>query len=74
MNTPIERRIRIAAVLVILGMIVELVSFRWRSPLAFFLFLFGACAITFVGIVIFLVSLITVGDGPSASPPAGHTR
>ena len=73
MTTLIERRIRIASVLVILGMIVELVSFRWRSPLAFFLFLFGACAITFVGIVIFLVSLITV-PGNGSTPPADRTR
>ena len=73
MNTPIERRIRIASVLVILGMIVELVSFRWRSPLAFFLFLFGACAITFVGIVIFLVSLITV-PGNGSTPPVDRTH
>jgi len=74
MTTPIEKRIRIASLLVILGMLVELVSFHWRRPLAFFLFLFGACAITFVGIVIFLISLITVGDGPSGSPPAGPAR
>jgi len=62
MITLIEKRIRIASFLVILGMFVELLSFGWRSPLAFFLFMFGACGITLVGIVIFLVSLITVED------------
>jgi hypothetical protein len=66
--TPIERRIRIASILVIAGLLVEAVSFFWRSPLSFFLFLFGACGLAAAGIVFFLISLITVG-GTSSEPP-----
>jgi len=62
--TSIEGRIRVASILVIAGMLVELLSFHWRSPLAFFLFLIGACGITLLGIVLFLISLITVADSP----------
>ena len=62
--TTIERRIRLASVLVILGLVVEIVSFAWKSPLAFFLFLVGACGIAAAGILLFLVSLVTVDREP----------
>jgi hypothetical protein len=61
--TVIERRIRIASVLVIVGLLVELVSFLWKSPLSFFLFLIGACGIAAAGILLFLVSLVTADRG-----------
>jgi hypothetical protein len=62
--TTIERRIRLASVLVILGLVLEVVSFVWKSPLAFFLFLVGACGIAAAGILLFLISLVTVDRGP----------
>jgi len=58
---PIERRIRLAAILAIAGLLVEAASFFWKSPLSFFLFLFVACGLVAAGIVLFLISLITVG-------------
>lgn len=58
--TTIERRIRLASLLVVLGLLVEIASFIWKSPLAFFLFLVGACGIAAAGIVLFLISLVTV--------------
>ena len=68
MITPIERRIRIASILVIAGLLVEAVSFFWKSPLSFFLFLFGACGLGAAGIVLFLISLVTVGGGHAGEP------
>jgi CHASE2 domain-containing sensor protein len=56
----IERRIRFASILVITGLLLELLSFRWKSPLSFFLFLVVACGIALIGIVIFFISLITL--------------
>jgi hypothetical protein len=47
--TPIERRIRIASILVIAGLLVEAASFFWKSPLSFFLFLFVACGLAAAG-------------------------
>jgi hypothetical protein len=61
--TPIERRIRAASTLVLIGLLVECGTFFWKSPLAFFLFLFVGCGIAGSGIVLFLVSLITEGRG-----------
>jgi hypothetical protein len=61
--TPIERRIRIASMLVLLGLLVECATFVWKSPYAFFLFLIVGCGIAAAGILLFLVSLITVDRG-----------
>ena len=61
--TLLERRIRIASMLVLLGLVVECLTFVWRSPLAFFLFLIVGCGIAGAGILIFLVSLVTVDRG-----------
>ena len=68
MITPIERRIRIAAILVIAGLLVEAVSCFWRSPLSFFLFIFAACGLAAAGIVLFLISLITVRGAVPEEP------
>lgn len=57
--TNVERRIRIASILVLLGLLVECVTFAWRSPLAFFLFMIVGCGVAMVGIALFLVSLIS---------------
>ena len=61
--TPLERRIRITSMLVLLGLLVECLTFVGKSPLAFFLFLIVGCGIAGVGILVFLVSLITVNRG-----------
>jgi hypothetical protein len=61
--TVMERRIRIASTLVVLGLLVECATFVWKSPLAFFLFLIAGCGIAAAGILLFLVSLITVDRG-----------
>jgi hypothetical protein len=59
----LERRIRLASMLVLLGLLVECATLAWKSPLAFFLFLIVGCGIAGAGILIFLVSLITVDRG-----------
>jgi len=61
--THMERRIRTASVLVLAGLVVECVTFAWKSPLAFFLFLILGCGVAAVGVLLFLVSLITVDQG-----------
>ena len=64
--TLIERRIRIASILVLIGLLIECVTFAWRSPLAFFLFLIVGCGVAGVGIALFLLSLIS----PDQSTPS----
>jgi uncharacterized membrane protein len=62
---PIEKRLQIAATLVILGMLVEAVCVLWARPLAFLIFVGIGMLLMFAGIVFYLISLVTVGAGRS---------
>ncbi len=57
--TKIERRIRIAGVLLIGGLLVELVTLRWSHPTAFLFFLLLGSALMALGIAIYLFSLVS---------------
>ena len=55
-----ERRLRIAGVFVLLGVLVELVALRWVHPAAFLVFAFIGIPIASVGIAIYLYSLVSL--------------
>ncbi len=69
-NTPaprnhlIERRIRLAGILVAAGLVVQLVSFLWIHPLAFLAFLLIGLPLVALGILVYLLTIL------KASPPA----
>ena len=68
---PIERRIRLAAALVLVGIAIEAVSLRILHPLSFVAFAaFGALAIG-AGVVVYLLALLR-GVEPGAAE-AGRT-
>jgi hypothetical protein len=57
---PVERRLQISGVLIILGLLVETLCLAWRGPLAFMVFLCVGGLLLFVGIAFYLISLISV--------------
>jgi hypothetical protein len=59
-KNPMELRLRIAGIFVLLGVLVELVALRWVHPAAFLVFAFIGIPIASVGIVIYLYSLVTL--------------
>jgi hypothetical protein len=62
----IERALRISGVLLILGIVVEIISLLWEKPLAFLLFVGVGGALTFLGIVLYLYSLLpSTPEAPS---------
>jgi len=63
--TRIERRIRIAGVLIIGGLLVELITLHWSSPTAFLFFLLLGGALMALGIVIYLFSLVSTENKPA---------
>jgi hypothetical protein len=63
--TRIERRIRLAGILLIAGLLVELVTLRWSHPTAFLFFLLLGGVFMALGIVIYLLSLISAENKPS---------
>jgi hypothetical protein len=57
---PVERRLQISGVLIILGLLVEALCLAWRGPLAFMLFLCVGGLLLFAGITVYLISLVSV--------------
>lgn len=62
MSAALERRLRVAAVLVLLGLLVELVSLTWRHPTAFLLFALVGGALLAAGMVWFLYGVVLRGS------------
>lgn len=64
--TRIEKRIRLAGVLVIAGLLVELVTLHWSHPTAFLFFLLLGGSLMALGIVVYLLTLISAESKSSA--------
>jgi hypothetical protein len=62
-TTESQRRVRTAAILIVVGLVIELVSLRWAHPTAFIVFAAGTGACVGAGILLVLVMLL--GSGPS---------
>jgi hypothetical protein len=62
----IERRIRLAGILLIAGLLVEFVTLRWSHPTAFLFFLLLGGALMALGITIYLFSLVSAENKPPA--------
>jgi hypothetical protein len=61
-TSVIERRVRIAAVLVASGLLVELLVLRGSHPGAFLAFVLAGLPLVAAGILVFLYSLVSVRD------------
>ncbi|MGH9855094.1 MAG: hypothetical protein ACREBD_35125 [Blastocatellia bacterium] len=63
--TKIEKRIRLAGILLIAGLLVELVTLRWSHPTAFLFFLLLGGTLMALGIIVYLFSLVSAESKPS---------
>ncbi len=59
-SNALERRLQVAGVFLILGLLVEALCLFWKGPLAFLLFLGLGGVLLFAGIVVYLFSLVSV--------------
>jgi len=55
----ISKRLRIAGVLIVLGLVVEGLSLIWNHPLSFVAFLGVGGLLLLLGIVVYLTALVT---------------
>ena len=55
----ISRRLRIAGVLVVMGLVVEGLSLLWNHPLSFVMFIAIGGLLLFLGIVVYLAALVS---------------
>jgi hypothetical protein len=56
--SKIERRLRMASLLVGAGLLVALVSMLWNHPLSFMLFLFGGMPLCAGGAILYLLAIV----------------
>jgi len=59
-QNSMERWLRIAGVVVLLGLLVEVLALRWVHPAAFLVFAFIGIPIAALGIAIYLYSLLSL--------------
>ena len=52
-----NRRLRIAAILILTGLVIELISLTWNHPLSFLVFMFAGGLLLGAGILFYLWSL-----------------
>jgi hypothetical protein len=57
----LEKRLRLAGILLIFGLLVEGTCLLWARPLAFILLVCGGGLLCATGIVVFLYSLVSAG-------------
>lgn len=58
-TTKIEKQIRLAGVLLVIGLAVELVTLHWSHPTAFLFFLLLGGTLMGLGIIVYLFSLVS---------------
>jgi hypothetical protein len=61
----IEKRLRLAGLLLIVGLLVEAVCLQWARPLAFILLVVVGGLLCCCGIVVYLYSLVAAGEASS---------
>lgn len=63
----LARRLRLAGLLVALGLLIEAATLFWRHPTAFLAFVFLGGLLVAVGAVIYLLSIVTFSSAPEGS-------
>jgi hypothetical protein len=67
-----DRRIRVASLIVSTGLIIALVSLLIHHPLAFVLFLVLGATLILIGTILYLIALVRDGSPPAAEPMGGR--
>ncbi|HEX3354227.1 MAG TPA: hypothetical protein VHS34_15510 [Terriglobales bacterium] len=61
----LQKRLRLAGILLITGLLVEAICLLWARPLAFILLVAAGGLLCAAGIVVYLYSLVSAGEkGP----------
>ena len=58
MSSGLERPLRVSAVLIAIGLVIQLASFGWNHPLAFILFGVGGGSLIGAGLGVFLLAAV----------------
>ena len=67
--SKLEKRLQLAGALLISGLLVEAICLLWARPFAFILLVCGGGLLCAAGIVVYLYSLASAGEGISERSP-----
>lgn len=57
-TSRLQRRLKIAAYLLIAGLIIETITLYWTSPLSFMLFIGASGTLIALGIIVYLIAIV----------------
>ena len=60
----LEKRRQVAGVFIVLGLVIEALCLTWSTPIAFVIFVAIGGLLMFVGIVLYLYSLVSNLEAP----------
>ena len=69
-ETTLAPRLRAAGVLIMLGLLVELLTLAWNNPIAFLVFLGIGGVLIAIGVVVYLISLVSPPGTKKERPSA----
>lgn len=69
----LAQRLRIAGILIVLGLVVELLTLAWNNPISFIVFLGLGGLLMFLGIVLYLWSLVSEDQRTAHLQSQAHT-
>ena len=58
--SKLEQRLRLFAVFIVVGLILEMISLTWVHPIAFLLFAVLGCGALFIGMAGYLYSVVSI--------------
>jgi hypothetical protein len=61
---PVEKRRQVAGICIVLGLVIEALCLIWSTPIAFVIFVAIGSLLMFVGIVLYLYSLVFNLEAP----------
>jgi hypothetical protein len=58
-SLPLQRKLKLAAFLLIAGLLVEGVTLHWANPTSFLFFICVSGTLVVLGIVVYLIAIVT---------------
>ena len=71
---PVNSKLRLSGALIALGLLVQAISLLWNHPLSFIAFISIGGLLVVVGILVYLVALVSISTVKSDEPVSGNAE
>ena len=58
-TSQLQRRLTLAAYLLVTGLLIILPTLYWTSPISFMLFMLGGGTLVALGVIVYLIAIVT---------------